>query len=61
MVDDDWENEFIKRNNIQLCKLYYPPFNFDRTGCKGCPFALKLQEQLDTMLMYLPNEKKQCK
>ena len=60
VVDDDWENEFIKRNNIQLCKLYYPPFNFDRTGCKGCPFALKLQEQLDTMLMYLPNEKKQC-
>lgn len=60
VVDDEWENEFIKRNNIQLCKLYYPPFNFDRTGCKGCPFALKLQEQLDTMLMYLPNEKKQC-
>ena len=60
VVDVEWENEFIKRNNIQLCKLYYPPFNFDRTGCKGCPFALKLQEQLDTMLMYLPNEKKQC-
>ena len=60
IVDDEWENEFIKRNNIQLCKLYYPPFNFDRTGCKGCPLALKLQEQLDTMLMYLPNEKKQC-
>lgn len=60
VVDDEWENEFIKRNNIQLCKLYYPPFNFDRTGCKCCPLALKLQEQLDTMLMYLPNEKKQC-
>lgn len=60
VVDDEWENEFIKRNNIQLCKLYYPPFNFDRTGCKGCSLALKLQEQLDTMLMYLPNEKKQC-
>ena len=60
IVDDDWENEFIKRNDIQLCKLYYPPFNFDRTGCKCCPLALKLQEQLDTMLMYLPNEKKQC-
>ena len=60
VVDDEWENDFIKRNNIQLCKLYYPPFNFDSTGCKGCSLALKLQEQLDTMLMYLPNEKKQC-
>lgn len=60
VVDDEWENEFIKRNNIQLCKLYYPPFNFDRTGCKGCPFALKLQEQLYTMSMFLPNERKQC-
>lgn len=60
VVDDEWEGEFIKRNNIQLCSLYYPPFNFERTGCKGCPFALKLQEQLDTMAMYLPGEKKQC-
>ena len=59
-VSDDWENEFIERNNIQLCKLYYPPFNFKRTGCKGCPFALGLQEQLDVMERLLPNEKKQC-
>ena len=60
IVGDDFENEFIKRNNIKLCRLYYEPFNFDRTGCKGCPFALKLQEQLDTMSMFLPNERKQC-
>ena len=59
-VDDEWENEFIKQNNIKLCRLYYDPFNFKRTGCKGCPFALDLQEQLDTMTLYLPNEKKQC-
>ena len=60
VVNEEWENEFIKRNNIQLCKLYYPPFNFRRTGCKGCPFALGLQEQLDVMEKLLPNEKKQC-
>ena len=59
-VDDDWEEWFIKEHNIELCKLYYPPFNFNRTGCKGCPFALGLQEQLDIMEELLPNEYKQC-
>ena len=60
VVNDDFENWFIEKNNIKLCKLYYEPFNFKRTGCKGCPYSLDLQEQLDTMAMYLPNEKKQC-
>lgn len=59
-VDEQWENWFIERERVQLCKLYYPPYNFDRTGCKGCPFSLHLQEQLDTMAQYLPNERKQC-
>jgi len=40
--------------------LYYHPFNFERTGCKGCPFSLHLQQQLDVMDELLPNEKKQC-
>lgn len=56
----EWEDWFIKRYNIQLCKLYYPPFNFKRTGCKGCPFALDLQEELSLMDIYLPAERKQC-
>lgn len=60
VVSDKWENEFIKKFNIKLCKLYYPPYNFKRTGCKGCPFSLELQDQLDTMEKYLPNERKQC-
>lgn len=60
VVSEQWEDEFINQNNIKLCKLYYPPFNFKRTGCKGCPFALGLQEQLDVMERLLPNEKKQC-
>lgn len=60
VVTKEFEDEFIKRNNIQLCKLYYPPFNFKRTGCKGCPFSLDLQLQLDIMERLLPNEKKQC-
>lgn len=60
VVDDIWENEFIKRNNIKLCRLYYPPFNFKRTGCKGCPFSLDLQDQLEIMERYMPNERNQC-
>ena len=60
VVSEDWEDWFIEKYNIQLCELYYPPFNFKRTGCKGCPFALQLQEQLDIMEKYLPNERKQC-
>lgn len=62
VVDDEWENWFIERERerIELCELYYPPFNFKRTGCKGCPFALDLQEQLSIMEVYMPSERKQC-
>ena len=60
VVDEKWENEFIEHNNIRLCDLYYPPYNFKRTGCKGCGFALDLQNQLDIMRELLPNEYKQC-
>lgn len=60
VVDEEWSKLFIKINNIELCKLYYPPYNFKRTGCKGCPFSLDLQEQLDVMSDLLPIEKKQC-
>lgn len=60
VVSEEWENEFIKHNNIKLCKLYYPPFKFKRTGCKCCPFSFRLQEQLDLMERLLPNEYKQC-
>lgn len=60
VINDDFENWFIINQNIKLCDLYYPPFNFERTGCKGCPFNLNLQQQLKTMKKLLPNEYKQC-
>lgn len=56
----EFEQWFIEKYNVKLCKLYYPPYNFRRTGCKGCPFALKLKDQLDVMEEHLPNERKQC-
>lgn len=60
VVSEAFEDWFIAKYNIKLCELYYPPFNFKRTGCKGCPFTLKLQQQLDVMEKLLPNERKQC-
>ncbi|MCI9292971.1 MAG: phosphoadenosine phosphosulfate reductase family protein [Erysipelotrichaceae bacterium] len=59
-VTEEWENWYIKERNIKLCKLYYPPYNFKRTGCKGCPYALGLQEQLEVMFTLMPEEYKQC-
>lgn len=57
---NEWMNWYIEERKIKLCRLYYDPFNFKRTGCKGCPFALDLQERLETMERLLPNERKQC-
>lgn len=59
-LSDDFLNEFVKRENIRLCDLYYPPYNFKRTGCKGCPYNLNLQEDLAKMENLLPSERKQC-
>lgn len=58
-VTHEWEKWFIENYNIKLCKLYYEPFNFERTGCKGCPFSLSLSQQLEVMERYMPNERKQ--
>lgn len=60
VVSDEWEDEFIKRFDVSICKLYYPPYNFKRTGCKGCPFNRYIQKDLETLYKYLPNEYKQC-
>lgn len=60
VVSEDFENWYIGKSNIKLCKLYYPPFNFKRTGCKGCPYSLDLKEQLEVMKQYLPKEEQQC-
>lgn len=56
----DWEDWFIKEYDIEICDIYKPPYNFDRTGCKGCPFSLKLRHELDVLEKYFPNDRKQC-
>ena len=60
VVSDEWESWIIKEKSINVCDLYKPPYNFKRTGCCGCPFSLDLQEQLEIMENYLPNQRKQC-
>ena len=59
VADDPWEETFIKEQNINVCDLYKPPYNFKRTGCKFCPFSLDLQEQIEVAHRLLPNEIKQ--
>lgn len=61
-VDDNWEKWLLDTHThtIALAPLYCQPYNFKRTGCKGCPFSLDLQEQLEIMELYMPNERKQC-
>ena len=60
VVSDEWEEWLIERESLSLAPLYCQPYNFKRTDCKGCPFSLDLQEQLEIMEQYMPNERKQC-
>ena len=59
-ISKEWEEWFINEYNIEICDIYKPPYNFVRTGCKGCPFARDLQHELDILEKYFPNERKQC-
>ena len=59
-ITEELEEYIIQKYSIKLCDLYYEPYNFKRTGCKGCPYNLRLQEDLETMRKLLPNEYKQC-
>lgn len=60
IVSDEWEEWLIEEKGIEICDIYRPPYNFRRTGCKGCPFNQHLQRELDTLEKYFPNERKQC-
>lgn len=57
---NEWIEWFINEYQVELCKLYYEPYNFKRTGCLGCPFNIKLQDTLDTLEKTLPLEKKKA-
>jgi len=59
-VTKEWEDWFISEYNIEICDIYKEPYNFDRTGCKGCPFNINLQKELDILEKYFPGERTQC-
>ncbi len=59
-MNKEWEDWFIKEYGVEICDIYKPPYNFDRTGCKGCPFNINLQQGLDTLKEYFPVDYKQC-
>lgn len=56
----EWKTWFINKYNVAISDIYKEPYNLPRTGCKGCPFALHLQDELDTLEKFFPNERKQC-
>lgn len=59
-VTKKWEDWFVEQYKIDICEIYKPPYNFDRTGCKGCPFNPLVQNALDILEQYFPAERKQC-
>ena len=59
-INDEWCDWFITEYNINICDIYKEPYNFKRTGCKGCPYNIDLQEELEILEKFFPNERKQC-
>lgn len=59
-VNPQWVDEFVRRYHIELCDLYHHPYNFKRTGCKGCPFNPQLGKELKVLEELCPIERKQC-
>lgn len=59
-VTKEWEDWLIDKYKVKICDIYKPPYNFERTGCKGCPFNPRLQESLDVLAQFFPAERRQC-
>lgn len=60
LATKEWEEWLIKEYGIKICDIYKEPYNFVRTGCKGCPFAKDLQKELEILDRFFPKERKQC-
>lgn len=57
-VSDAFIDWYIERNHIKLAELYYPPYNFDRTGCRACPYNTAVGKDLLVLKELLPTEYK---
>lgn len=49
VVPDSWVEWFVDKFGVELCELYAPPFNFQRTGCVCCPYGLDVGKELETL------------
>lgn len=56
VVTKEWEDWYIKERGIQLPEIY--GLGWTRSGCRGCPFALNLKEELRLLERYYPNERR---
>lgn len=59
-VSDEFMDWYIEKRQIKLAAVYNEPYNFKRTGCKGCPYNVHIAQELDTMEHLMPNERTQC-
>lgn len=60
VITKEFEQWFIYKYNIEICDIYKPPYNLERTGCKGCPFNINLEKDLEMLGKYFPAEREQC-
>ena len=59
-VSDKFINWYIQKRGIKLAALYYKPFDFERTGCKFCPYSTKVGKELLVAKDLMPAEYKQA-
>lgn len=55
-MKSEWIDWFVGKYQLPLCELYYPPYNFNRSGCVGCPYNRNIKDTLDVLNDKLPNE-----
>jgi 3'-phosphoadenosine 5'-phosphosulfate sulfotransferase (PAPS reductase)/FAD synthetase len=55
-MKDEWIDWFVDFQKIEICEIYLPPYNFKRTGCLGCPYNLKITQDLTKLYELLPKE-----
>lgn len=60
VVNDDFLQQYIERERVAISDIYKAPYNFERTGCLGCPFNKDLQSALDTMQEFFPQDRKKA-
>lgn len=59
-LTDNFLDEYVKEFKVRLCVLYSDLYNFERTGCVGCPFNRHLRQDLEFLMTTLDSEAKRA-